>query len=253
MLKLVKKSNSKKLKKVISGLFMLIFGTLLVFSLYKIHIWQKDSGEVRQIANQIAELKSSNSDNNNMIDFAKLNSINSDTVAWLSVPGTNVDYPVVQAKNNEYYLNRSFEKRYNQAGWIFADYRNNFRVLDKNNLIYGHGRVNGMMFSTLKNVLKNEWHTNQENHLITLITPTKQTKWEVFSVYRIDTTSDYLSVSFNNDKEFADFLKLIKERSVYDFGNSPVITDKVLTLSTCQNRSVKIVLHAKLTEEVASP
>ena len=64
-----------------------------------------------------------------VIDWAKLSSANPDTVAWLSVPGTEVNHPVVQTGDNDYYLDHSFEKKYNRAGWIFADYRNNLEDL----------------------------------------------------------------------------------------------------------------------------
>ena len=67
-------------------------------------------------------------------------------------------------------MNHNFEKKYNIAGWIFADYKNNFDKTDKNIVIYGHNRKDGSMFGTLKNILKEEWYSNEENFVIDFIT-----------------------------------------------------------------------------------
>ena len=72
------------------------------------------------------------------VDFKSLKEINEDTVAWIKVNNTDIEYAVVKGKDNSYYLNRNFEKNYNNAGWIFADYKNKFDGTDKNIVIYGH-------------------------------------------------------------------------------------------------------------------
>ena len=70
----------------------------------------------------------------------KLLKENQETVSWITVNGTNINYPVVQHSDNEYYLNHSFDGSENSAGWIFLDYRNNIENTEKNTIIYGHSR-----------------------------------------------------------------------------------------------------------------
>ena len=185
--------------------------------------------------------------NMNMInvDFNGLKRTNPDVVGWLKVNGTNINYPFVQSSDNDYYLTHSFNKSYNGAGWVFLDYRNN-GTNNKNTIIYAHGRSNKTMFGTLKNVLKNGWLNNTNNYVIKMSTETENSLWQIFSVYRIPTTSDYLQTNFNDETEYQNFLDMIKDRSSHNFKTNVASTDNILTLSTCYNNSDKMVVHAKL-------
>lgn len=179
-------------------------------------------------------------------DFNELKKINKEVRGWIQVNGTNINYPYVQASDNDFYLNHSFDKSSNGAGWIFMDYRNNSQEFDKNTIIYGHGRNNTSMFGTLKNILKSSWFKDSNNYVIKLATEQENSLWEVFSVYKIPTTSDYLQIKFSSDEEFQNFANKLIERSAYNF-NTPVnSTDKIITLSTCWNDEEKVVMHAKL-------
>ena len=185
--------------------------------------------------------------NMNMInvDFNGLKRTNPDVVGWLKVNGTNINYPFVQSSDNDYYLTHSFNKSYNGAGWVFLDYRNN-GTNNKNTIIYAHGRSNKTMFGTLKNVLNNGWLNNTNNYVIKISTETENSLWQIFSVYRIPTTSDYLQTNFNDETEYQNFLDMIKDRSSHNFDTNVSSTDNILTLSTCYNNSDKMVVHAKL-------
>lgn len=180
------------------------------------------------------------------VDFSELKEKNSDTAGWIQVNGTNINYPFVQTTDNEYYLTHSFEKKYNSAGWVFMDYRNNKVDFDKNTIIYAHSRKNNTMFGTLRKILKNGWLNNTNNHVIKLSTEQENTLWQVFSVYRIPTTNDYIQVNFVNNIEFLNFGKMLIDRSAYNFNTSITEEDKILTLSTCYDDYDKVVLHAKL-------
>ena len=185
--------------------------------------------------------------NMNMInvDFNGLKRTNPDVVGWLKVNGTNINYPFVQSSDNDYYLTHSFNKSYNGAGWVFLDYRNN-GTNNKNTIIYAHGRSNKTMFGTLKNVLNSGWLNNTNNYVIKISTETENSLWQIFSVYRIPTTSDYLQTNFNDETEYQNFLDMIKVRSSHNFDTNVASTDNILTLSTCYNNSDKMVVHAKL-------
>lgn len=178
------------------------------------------------------------------IDFRELKKINKDTVGWIQVNGTNINYPFVQGNDNSYYLNHNINKQSNGGGWVFLDYRNNIKELDKNTIIYAHGRQNKTMFGSLKNILTSGWLENKNNYIVKMSTETENTLWQVFSVYRIPTTSDYLQIKFTND--YKDFIKMILNRSAYNFNTNVNENDSILTLSTCYNDDDKVVLHAKL-------
>lgn len=179
------------------------------------------------------------------VDFNGLKRTNPDVVGWLKVNGTNINYPFVQSSDNDYYLTHSFNKSYNGGGWVFLDYRNN-GTNNKNTIIYAHGRSDKTMFGTLKNVLNNGWLNNTNNYVIKISTETENSLWQIFSVYRIPTTSDYLQTNFNDETEYQNFLDMIKDRSSHNFDTNVASTDNILTLSTCYNNSDKIVVHAKL-------
>jgi len=180
------------------------------------------------------------------VDFSDLKKKNKDTKGWIQVNGTNINYPFVQYKDNKYYLTHSFEKKYNDAGWIFLDYRNDINNLSKNNIIYGHARLNKTMFGTLKKVLNKEWYDNKDNHIIKLSTEKENTLWQIFSVYHIKTENYYITTDFSDDEEFEQFIKDMTERSIYKFDANVTANDTLLTLSTCYKTDEKVVVHAKL-------
>lgn len=180
--------------------------------------------------------------------LAALLSVNEDVVGELKVNNTNIDYPVVQASDNEYYLNHNINKEKNANGWIFMDYRNNSMNLDKNNIIYGHNMYySGVMFGTLYKTTNKSWYTNPDNQIITFNTLYENMQFQIFSIYRVPKTNDYLKVYFKDDMDFLSFTDLITSRSIYNF-NVPIdVNDKILTLSTCSNNGTKrLVIHAKL-------
>lgn len=179
--------------------------------------------------------------------FADLLKINNETVGWLKVNNTNINYPVTRHKDNDYYLNYSFYKKKNSHGWIFMDYRNNIDALDKNTIIYGHRNNKGIMFATLKNVLDKKWYTNKSNQIITFNTLNADMKWQIFSIYTLKNTNDYLITTFTSNDTYNTFLNKMKKRSIYDFGVDVGVDDNILTLSTCYNNAeYRLVVHAKL-------
>ena len=184
----------------------------------------------------------------NLIDvnFTELKQKNSDTIGWIQVNGTNINYPFVQTTDNEFYLTHSFNKSKNSSGWVFMDYRNNKSDFDKNTIIYAHGRMNNTMFGTLRKILTNGWLNNTNNYVVKLSTESENTLWQVFSVYKIPTTNDYIQVQFVNNQEFLNFGNMLINRSSHNFNTSINEEDKILTLSTCYNDEEKLVLHAKL-------
>lgn len=182
--------------------------------------------------------------------FDELLKINNETIGWLTVNNTKVNYPVVQHTDNDYYLKRDFNKNKNSYGWIYMDYRNNIYNLSNNTIILGHNLKNGMMFGTLRYVTNESWYKNPDNQIITFNTKVKNMKWKIFSIYKIPVTNDYLYANFGDLNEFKIFLDTIKSRSIYDFGVELKKEDHILTLTTCGTTSAtRLVIHAVLIDE----
>ena len=247
-------------KKYIAILLQLIFWLILIYSLIEIVKWyihNKQNEEIMQeISSAVTVVDTNETINKNetikeveknyKIDFNVLKQVNSDTVAFLKVNGTEIEYPIVKTTNNDFYLKHSFDKTYNAAGWIFCDYRNKFDKTDKNIVIYGHNRKNGTMFSSLRNILKKEWYNNPENLKIQLITENEEINYEVFSIYQIEKEIYYLQTEFYNDDEYLSFIKTLKDRSIKKFDVNLTPENQILTLSTCANdNNYRVVLHAK--------
>lgn len=182
--------------------------------------------------------------------FSTLQEINKDTIGWLTVNNTRIDYPVVQAKDNDYYLRRDYYQNKNRHGWIFMDYRNNPDELNENTIIYGHNLANQTMFGTLRYALNSYWYKKSANQIITFNTPKENMKFQIFSIYTIPTTNDYLDITFPTTDAYQSYIDLVKGRSIYDFNIEVTTGDKILTLSTCANGNDKrLVIHAKLIKE----
>ena len=270
---MTKKRRKLKWKNIIALIIFLVCFIILFFALKDVIKWKLDSNKTEQqveeiqeiveieeveetekieIVEQVEEIPKANPywDYINMnlinVNFNELKKINSNTKGWIQVNGTNINYPFVQAKDNKYYLTHSFDKSYNGAGWVFLDYRNNINSLSKNTVIYAHGRTDKTMFGSLKNILKSGWLNNTNNYVVKLSTETENTLWQVFSVYHIPTTSDYIQVNFSSNMEFTNWTTMLINRSYYNFNTSVNENDNVLTLSTCYNDNEKVVLHAKL-------
>ena len=267
----IKKIKLKWKNIILILIFLILFITLNI-SIYNIIKWKLDSKKTNEEINTIQENTNIEEvqDNKgteiikqaekipkenpywdyikmNMIDinFDNLKKINSDVVGWIKVNGTNINYPFVQSKDNKYYLTHSFNKSYNNAGWVFLDYRNN-NINNRNTIIYAHGRTDKTMFGTLRKVLNNGWINNTNNYVIKISTEKENSLWQIFSIYHIPTTNDYLQTEFKDEREYQSFLNILKNRSNHNFNTSITSNDTILTLSTCYNDSEKMVVHAKL-------
>lgn len=186
------------------------------------------------------------------VNFDKLKKRNGDTSGWIFVNNTQVNYPIVQTTDNEYYLTHDFDKNHNAAGWIFADFRADMvNFSKKNTVIYGHGRTDQVMFGSLDKTLDASWYKNKNNQIIKISTPTRDTLWQIVSIYVIKQESYYLSVNFENDKSYQKWIDTMLKRSKYDFKYKPTKNDKFLTLSTCYDwNGNRTVVQAVLVKNV---
>lgn len=235
----------KKNKNIAILISIIICLLLMMASAYKIVNWYSDTKEVKRIKQDINKHVKSNN-NIYKIDFKKLKEQNPDTVAYIKVNNTNIDYIVVKGNDNDYYLHHSFRQKPNTAGWVFASYQNKMDGTDKNIVIFGHNMRDGSMFGTLKRILTKKWYNNKDNQNIKLITEQGSFTYKVFSVYQVKAEDYYIQTDFTSDKEYEKFLKTITERSIKKFDINTNKDDSILTLSTCSSTGKeRVVLHAK--------
>lgn len=182
--------------------------------------------------------------------IASLLTINKDIIGFLKVNNTNINYPVVQAEDNIYYLKKNLNNEDDINGWVYMDYRNSDKILNDNTIIYGHNMYySGVMFGTLHKVLYSNWYNNEDNLTIEFDTMYESMKWKIFSIYTIPKTSDYLQVSFETPEEKLAYIKMEKNRSIKNFNVEVTENDYLLTLSTCTGDNDRLVVHAKLIQE----
>ncbi|MFC5464131.1 class B sortase [Lederbergia graminis] len=181
--------------------------------------------------------------------FEPLLEINEETVGWIKIDNTVIDYPVVQAKDNDYYLDHNFQKEKSSAGALFLDYRNSIDDLDQNTIIYGHHMKDGSMFKGLVKYRNPDFY--KANRTITFETLYREMKWEIFAVYITDTDFNYINPNFKDGDEFQGFLQKVEEKSQYELDTSIEYDDKILTLSTCDYDfdDARLVVQAKLIAE----
>lgn len=184
------------------------------------------------------------------IDFDNLLKINSDIVAWIYLPDTNINYPIVQGSDNDFYLNHGFQKEFNYAGAIFMDYRSNNDFTDNNTIIYGHNMWHDTMFTHIEK-MKDE--TFFKNHpYVYIYTKDGNYRGEVISVYT--TTYDSANFEFfvNDELSYQAYIDLIKDSSDFKTEVEVSTADKMVTLVTCsheyrnQSSDLRYLLHVKL-------
>ena len=179
-----------------------------------------------------------------------LKKINSEVQGYLNVNNTEISYPIVQHSDNNYYLKHDIYKNRTSMGWVFMDYRDKIEPMSDNIIIYGHSMKNGTMFGTLKKTLNTSWRKNEDNLIISFDTEKHKYRFKIFSVYRVDYTTDYLRVSFDSTEEKESFIKLIRGRSSLKSKQEVTAEDKILTLSTCTgSNNRRLVVHAVLLKE----
>ena len=171
------------------------------------------------------------------VDFDALTAQNNDTAGWLYIPGTKINYPVVQADDNEYYLNRSFKRKEASCGTIFMDYQNNLNPLDRNTVVFGHnmGSSSSLMFSQLTKFKKQSYW--EKHQTLQFDTPYRAGAWQILAVCHLDVGTleqfNFLQQDFISDDAFVGFVQSIKARALYETDVYAPAASRLLTLVTC--------------------
>lgn len=247
-----KKSN---LKKIILNTILCLAIVGLVFSSFKLYsIWneyKKNSTSYEELRQYEPTIVQDEKDDSTFKftreDFDKLYAINNDLVAWINIPNTQVNYPVVQGNESEYYLTHNFEKQENEGGAIFIDSELPKPFEEKNTILYGHHMRDGSMFGSLK-----EFENQQfldENNKIYVATKDAMYLYQIFSVYVDNPDSNSYYYRFATGDEYLNYLNSLKSKSIITGGIEKfAMDDKIITLSTCSYEfsDARLIVHAKL-------
>ena len=170
------------------------------------------------------------------IDFASLQEQNPDVYAWITVPGTNIDYPILQSEtDNSYYLDHTMDGTESPEGSIFTENYNSKDFEDPNTVIYGHNMKNGSMFQNLHNYQDREFFENYSD--VTIYTPDAIRHYKIFAAYLYDNRHILQSFDFSDPwvyKQYLDQIFSIRDmNSMIDTDTEVGVEDKIITLSTC--------------------
>ncbi len=172
------------------------------------------------------------------VDFDALLAINADTIGWIRFDPepAQINYPIVQGLDNDYYLHHTFSANENTLGAIFLNCTNAADFTDRNSIVYGHRMRDGSMFRHLEDYEDASfWEENPYFYIYTV--GGRELKYEVYSAGVVKDTSDTYLTEFDSDEAFQSFLDYTKSVSNYDTGVVPTVTDKIVTLSTCTSAS----------------
>jgi len=229
------------MKKKAFLVLKIVFLLLIILSLNVLFSWHNDKKEVERIL-EVSDDLIEEVDQNNDVKYViseEARYRNADMVGWLKVEGTRIDYPVVKAKDNKYYLKHDFLHNENSAGWIFMDSENNLD--DENIIIFGHHRKDGIMFGDIDKLMKKKFYDNN-NGKILLVINNENIYYQIFSVYKAKSNDDYANPNYDN---FEEKLKEFKSKSIVKFDSNLDDVKQIITLSTCHNNNKdRLVVHA---------
>lgn len=250
---------TKRRKPAPQHLIMFIAGVIVVACLVLLALWLVDGWRSQSEYQGVTDTATSitgdgDAATDQTINFDELKNTNPDTVAWVRIPGTAINYPVVQTTDNATYLTRTFTGGYSLSGTIFLDAGNAADLTSTNSILYGHHRVDGTMFADLDLIYDGTLGDAPQIYLY-LPDGTVNT-YTVFSTYV--TENDPVSIN-PNVTSFADFARDMQARSERQFATDPLsitVADsantgrnqQILTLSTCvANDDRRYLVHAVLT------
>ncbi len=208
----------------------------------------------------IADTDEVNSETFTYSKFDKLVEQNKDFIGWITIPGTNVDNPVYQTDNDNYYINHNMNREKNSHGALFmgSDCAVSAELRSSNLTIYGHSMKDGTMFGTLKRYRKLDFYKqNPTFEFQTLYSP--EETYKIFAVMVTNSTPeqddgyvfDYTIPDFPNDSTFNAWVSDVKDRSFWNIPVDVEPTDKLVTLSTCDYDfdGARLVIFARATRQ----
>jgi len=237
-----------KIKKISRYIIIVILTIIIISGLTYILIIQYKENKEKKDYNDLAkymqeEIHKTNNEitkTDRMIKLEELHNDNNDVVAWIEIPDTNVNYPVLQTDDNSYYLTHNYKKEYSERGSIYLNKDVDLQAPSHNFLIYGHRNKNGAMFEDVFKYSKKNFYESHKK--IKFTTLTEDSEYEILSAfysrvyYKSETNAFryYRFINAQTEEEYNDYVSNAKKASIYDTGVDAKYGDKLLTLSTCE-------------------
>lgn len=260
--------NKAKVMRMVLNALIIIVSCILLFCVYKLYtIWQgynsnqktqsqvqnlfygQNVGETQTVFGEESQKPEIEENIVNALD--PVIAANEDTVGWIKVEDTVIDYVVVQGEDNDEYLHKGFYGEYNSAGTIFLDYRNEIGGERQNLIVYGHRMKDDSMFGELGEYL--DYGFYQQHPAFTFITEDGEYACEVFAVYRCTTEVDYCQPTFSSDEALLSYIQDCKNLSEHKMAVEVTAADTIITLSTCDYALDpdfgRLVVQAKLVKK----
>lgn len=180
------------------------------------------------------------------MDLAALRETNPDVIGWIRIPGTKVNYPLLQGEDNDYYLKHAWDHRNTSVGSIFLEHRNSADLTDYNTIVYGHNMNDGSMFAGLRKFsAQGYW---EKHPYVYILSDAGVYRYEIFASYKAPVDSVTYGLSFHQVETKAAFLLHALENSKIRTEIIPQEHDCILTLSTCSGAgySNRWVVQARL-------
>lgn len=235
-----------KISDLIDYVVMLIFALLLFYGGYA--MW--DSNQIYKEA-ETKQYETYRPSTDDSLSFEELKEINSDVFSWLTVYGTNIDYPVVRGKDNTEYLNKNISGDFSLSGSIYLDYRNELAFTDFNHIIYGHHMDKGKMFGDIDSFL-NESFFN-EHQYGNLFYAGEDHGIEFFAYIKAD-AYDWTLYNPKIEARYQqeNYLEYIASISLYYRDIGVTVEDRIILLSTCASLETngRYVLVGKIVNQV---
>lgn len=175
-----------------------------------------------------------------MLQVEELKKQNEDIIGWIEIPNTNINFPVVQGTDNQYYMTHNYKKEDSKDGSIYLDKDYNWDLPSSNLLMYGHNNKNGNMFQGLLEYEKESYY--REHSTIKFTTVAEDSEYEIISVFKSrvyyksekDVFRYYYFINAENEEEYNYYIEECKKASLYDIEKTATFGEQLLTLSTCE-------------------
>ncbi len=225
-----------KFKRIVIIILIFVLLGIAVFSGWKIFSamqkYQKSEEKYRTIVGQYTDLKASETETLPIsVNFDELNASYDDVIGWIYSENTPINYPIVQGKDNDYYLRRMPNGKWDIAGSIFADFRNSPDFCDLNTIIYGHNMKNDSMFASLEEYKSQEYY--DAHPIIYLLTPDKSYKILLISGYTASADSNDTYCIPSDKYEQNAIIEKALTKSTFTTDVEINENDRLITLSTC--------------------
>lgn len=258
-----KHHRGRKKKKggsnIVSNIILVIAIVVFAVSAYKLYgifsEYNKGDKEYQKIQDLVinTDKKDDTKEETFSVDFEKLLEMNSDVVGWIRFDEpSEINYPVVQGRDNEEYLKRTFEANTNKLGTLFVDVNNPGDFSGRNTFIYGHNMKNGSMFAQLLKYKDDSFY--KEHPYFYIYTPDGKVRtYEIFSAGVVKDTSDSYIMDYADDVAFQTYIDYIKQQSAYPTSAEVTTPSKIVSLSTCTNvrDDERFLVHGVMIKEEA--